>query len=332
MLSVALALSSTTAFAASSCKLARIAEWKVKPETGRLIVDGAINGQEIGVLLDTGAVHSLIPRAAADRLGLTRHEAKGYRAWGIGGDTYVEYAVIDELKIGNATRKNLRMFVLGERDLGRRFSLLLGYDFFENADIEFDLANNAVRLFQPQDCADAWLAYWAPAGAGVVKLETDPQKPGIVVDVKLNGKTFQAELDTGTSITVVSRLVAANLGLTPGAAGVVPQGKTGGLGAGRPDRLLGSFESFAIGDELIRNPNIAFTNLEVGETQTGSRLESRRELREMLLGLDFLRAHRVFVAHSQRKLYFTYVGGRVFAAPPRQAEGARPQPTAAEQQ
>ena len=32
----------------------------------------------------------------------------------------------------------------------------------------------------------------------------------------------------------------------------------------------------------------------------------------MVLGVDFLRAHRVYVARSQRKLYFTYTGGTVF--------------------
>jgi hypothetical protein len=32
----------------------------------------------------------------------------------------------------------------------------------------------------------------------------------------------------------------------------------------------------------------------------------------MLLGVDFLRSHRVLVAHSQRKLYFSYIGGTVF--------------------
>ena len=32
----------------------------------------------------------------------------------------------------------------------------------------------------------------------------------------------------------------------------------------------------------------------------------------MFLGADFLRAHRVLVSHSQRKLYFSYVGGPVF--------------------
>jgi hypothetical protein len=33
-----------------------------------------------------------------------------------------------------------------------------------------------------------------------------------------------------------------------------------------------------------------------------------------------LRAHRVLVSHSQRKMYFTYLGGPVFAPPPRPAQ------------
>jgi len=34
---------------------------------------------------------------------------------------------------------------------------------------------------------------------------------------------------------------------------------------------------------------------------------------DMLLGVDFLLAHHTFIANSQRKIYFTYNGGRVFA-------------------
>jgi hypothetical protein len=37
---------------------------------------------------------------------------------------------------------------------------------------------------------------------------------------------------------------------------------------------------------------------------------------DMLLGSDFLRAHRVLVARSQRKMYFTYAGGTVFLGAP----------------
>ena len=46
--------------APSECKLVRIAEWPVRLEHNRLIVDGAINGRKVGIVLDTGAKRSLI--------------------------------------------------------------------------------------------------------------------------------------------------------------------------------------------------------------------------------------------------------------------------------
>ncbi|TMH70182.1 MAG: hypothetical protein E6H57_08115 [Betaproteobacteria bacterium] len=317
---MALVLPGALVLAASNCKLIKIAEWQVRPQTGRLIVGGAINGQEIGILFDTGTNRSVLLRAAADRLSLTRHEAPGNRFYGIGGETHAEYAVVDELKLGGAARKNWRVLVVGERDWGREYALLLGYDFFEQVDIEFDLSNNAVRLFQPQECGDVPLAYWASGGAGVVKLEVDNVKPGILVTVKLNGKPLLAEIDTGARSSILSRLMAASVGVTPQTPGAVAAGRSGGLGAERPDQWIGAFESFSIGDELIRNPDIRFTSLEITGSETGSRLATQRELREMLLGLDFLRAHRVYVAHSQGRLYFTYAGGPVFSAP-RQSQG-----------
>ena len=112
-IAVGLTTASLTAAGASSCKLLRIAEWPIQLENQTPIVDGAINGRKIGVQLNTGSTNSLILRSAADRLGLTRQVARGYRAFGVGGETYVEYAFVDELKIGETVRKNWRAFVLG---------------------------------------------------------------------------------------------------------------------------------------------------------------------------------------------------------------------------
>ena len=33
---------------------------------------------------------------------------------------------------------------------------------------------------------------------------------------------------------------------------------------------------------------------------------------DLLLGADFLLAHRIYIARSQKKLYFTYRGGPIF--------------------
>jgi clan AA aspartic protease (TIGR02281 family) len=324
---IALAVCAMPLHAVSACKLVRIAEWTVKAQTGSLIVEGQINGQKVGVLLDTGAWRSMLLRGAAERLGLTRYEALGYRVIGVGGETHAEYVTLDEFKLGQAVRRNWRVLVVGERELWRDVALLLGYDVFEQMDVEFDLANNAVRFFQPQDCGDLPLAYWARGTLDVVKLEVDHLKPAIRVPVKLNGKSLIAELDSGASRSLVSRLVAAQLGLTPDTPGTRAGGTISGLGARQPEARIGAFESFTIGGEIIRNPDIGFTDLQADTgAETGTRLTTRRELADMLLGVDFLRAHRVYVANSQGQLYFTYSGGPVFSAPARAAAKPAPKP------
>src|SRR5439155_15745827 len=123
---MALVLPGALVLAASNCKLIKIAEWQVRPQTGRLIVGGAINGQEIGILFDTGTNRSVLLRAAADRLSLTRHEAPGNRFYGIGGETHAEYALVDEPKPGGAARKNWRDPVVAERGWRHQYALPLG--------------------------------------------------------------------------------------------------------------------------------------------------------------------------------------------------------------
>src|SRR5438552_17603998 len=89
----------------SKCKMVQIADLPVRLERNRLIVDGAINGQKIGIMVDTGAELSLIPRSAAVRLGLSRQEVRGYRMVGGGGQAHVDAAVAEVLKVGQALRQ-----------------------------------------------------------------------------------------------------------------------------------------------------------------------------------------------------------------------------------
>src|SRR6266576_3448702 len=59
----------------------------------------------------------------------------------------------------------------GEHDFGDEIAVFLGDDFFNQVDIEFDLANNAVRLYETKDCEAVSLAYWTTEPAGVVPIE-----------------------------------------------------------------------------------------------------------------------------------------------------------------
>jgi predicted aspartyl protease len=313
---IGLALAGGAAAEAGKCKVTRIAEWPLRAEYYRPVFDGAINGQKIGILLDTGAGMSLFLRSAAAKMGLTRYEAPGYRAFAIGGETRAETVHIDEFRIGQSVRKNWQVLVAGERSFSDDVAFLLGDDYFEQADVEFDLAHNAVRLYQTKDCEGMSLAYWATEPAGEAPIETGSK---IWLTVAINGKPVRAQLDSGAGNSLLSKADAARLGVTPESPGTVPAGCIRGLGERQADSWVGQFESFVIGNEKIRNPRIRFADLWQHTTyvETGSRLPNRMAGQpDMLLGSDFLRAHRVLIARSQRKMYFTYAGGTVFPGTP----------------
>jgi predicted aspartyl protease len=306
------------AAAESKCKVARIAEWPLREGHRLPILDGAIDGQKIGIMLDTGAEISLVRLSAAKSLGLTRHKALGRRIVSIAGEGQAEFVHIDEFRIGQGVRKHWEVLVAGEQGFRQDdVAVLLGDDFFQQVDVEFDLAHNAVRLYETKDCEGMSLAYWATEAAGEVPIESGSR---IWLTVEINGKPVRAALDSGASASVLSKADAARLGVTPASPGTVAGScLTDGDSKRTLESWIGQFESFAIGNERIRNPRIRFADLykHMTYTETGSRLPTRLAGQpDLLLGADFLRSHRVLVARSQRKMYFTYAGGTVFPSTP----------------
>lgn len=298
-------LAQAASAAAPQCKLVRIAEWSVQIGQGLPVIEGAINGQKVGILLDTGAFASLVTKDAADRLGLTTRES-GEIMLGVGGRSRVLLTRINELKIGKATRENLRVRVGGEVPIPG-VDFILGDDFFREVDMEFDYARQTIRLFRPIDCGSASLAYWDPK-ALQVPMERDGK---IVVAVKINGTPARALLDSGASASVVSRPFAERLGIGPGKPEVLPAGCTFGLGADRVRQWVARFDTVEIAEQTTRDARLNIADV-MPEAAFGT-----NAVPEVILGTDFLRAHRVLVSRSQRKVYFSYAGGLVFPTIPR---------------
>ena len=311
----------------AACKMAKIADLPVRPVRGHLVVDASINGKKIGAMVDTGASLTLLLRPAAERLGLERRETRGYQAFGVGGATKVESALIDEFKIGNASRKGWRMFVAGEREMGDDIAVILGEDFFSQTDVEFDLAHNVIRLFKPQGCEGVSLAYWTADEPREVALDAMYDfQPRILLTVQVNDQPVKAMLDSGASTSIITVADAARAGVTPGSAGVVAIARGSGLGTKSVETWAGAFDTVVIGNEIIRRAHIRFGNLykDMTYNSVGSRLAQSVEPEQpMLLGADFLRAHRVLISHSQRKMYFTHLGGPVFTVPAQSGTEAR---------
>ena len=82
-------------------------------------------------------------------------------------------------------------------------------------------------------------------------------------------------------------------------------------GNGSRDRVVGSCHILRgiLGGDVFKHDRV---------DKTGSYIpQSVFQEPDLIIGADFFRAHRIFLANSQGKLYFTYSGGPIFAPPQR---------------
>jgi hypothetical protein len=98
-----------------------------------------------------------------------------------------------ELQRHRTVRRGWQLIVAGARELAPGVDVILGDDFFHNVDVEFDLAHDAVRLFQAKDCDGVSLAYWTTEVTGEVTIEAvHDAQPQIILPVKVNERPIQA--------------------------------------------------------------------------------------------------------------------------------------------
>jgi predicted aspartyl protease len=286
----------------AGCKLAKVAELPVTMIGLRPVVHAQINGADALFIADSGAFFSTLSSAAAERFKLQLYPAPDwFRLHGVGGDASARITSVRTFTIFKVPIPNVDFLVAGN-DFGAGAVGLLGQNVFRlSSDIEYDLANGVIRLMQPSDCGKAMLAYWAASqSASVVDIEhatrTEPHTMGAAF---LNGTKIRVTFDTGAATSLLTLAAAKRAGITPESPGVVPAGVGLGIGREPVSTWIAPFQSFKIGDEEIRN-----THLRIAAGGLPSS--------DMLIGADFFLSHRVYVANSQSKLYFTYNGGPVF--------------------
>jgi hypothetical protein len=118
----------------------------------------------------------------------------------------------------------------------------------------------------------------------------------------------------------VTQRAAAAAGVTPRSQGVTANGKASGIGAEAVRVYNATFPTLSIGDEKIENAELELGQIFEADKQVpiGSHLATESAVRtpDMLLGADFMMAHRIYIARSQGKVYFSYNGGPIFEVAP----------------
>ncbi len=198
---------------------------------------------------------------------------------------------------------------------------VLGQNFFRIGDVEYDLGNGVIRLMHAEGCSHALLAYWVRPGQDYSLMDIEwptPALPHTMGTAFINGAKIRVMFDTGAGASILSLKAAERAGVKPDSEGVQAMGYFRGIGRTQVKTYLGRFSSFKIGDEEIKNTRLLFGDIGIDSA-------------DMLIGADFFLSHHIYVASSQRKLYFTYNGGPVFnlAASAHKAAAVEPAPDGA---
>lgn len=326
------------------CIYMRLDELPVDMRGGLATVNGTVNGSSTPMLVDTGAKHTELSLQEAEKLGLNLGHTTLTEIDATGKEEAVYETNVGDVALGKNRwgRSQLEVTqILREADgaIAGADIVLGGY----RRDIEFSLSSSEIKFFVPSGCENAFLAYWDDNASTAPIAAWSGNDPRLLVTVEVNGHQMTALIDSGSPNSVLTLEAAARAGITPQSAGVTEI--NGGEGTKYHGKAwLASFNSFTIGGETIKRPQFAIADLwgsvpaaSQSDLQSGLRLMSiagkggaggsnpgkdavqpkRAEAidadrPDMLLGVDFLRAHRVLLAISQQKMYFSYVGGRVF--------------------
>jgi predicted aspartyl protease len=310
--------------ASAACQLGLAADLPVVVDRNQGLATAGINGKPVKFLVDTGSAKTLLWRGAAEGLGLHVVDMGGLYFYGVGGREAARITTVRDLKLGSATAHDIRMISLGPAGAVRspRYVGILGADLLLVDDLELDYANGAVRLMKAKGCTGDDVVYWnKPYSVATLIPYNSPDSHGVRFWVSLNGKPVEALLDTGSTHTVVTSRAADAAGVTPHSEGVEAAGKIVGMGPDAVKVYTATFETLAIGDEKIQNAKLRLGDIfaKDREVETGSHIASALPVDEpgILLGADFIKAHRIYIARSQGKVYFSYNGGPIFeVAPP----------------
>jgi len=297
-----LTLSTSPMRAHAACKLAKMAELPVTMSNSRPVITAKINGRDARFIVDSGSFFSMISEASAAQFDLKPTPAPlGLTVKGVGGAVDPSIATVDVFTFAGIPIHDVEFLVVG--GLGRSENTgLLGQNFFRIGDVEYDLGKGMIRLMRAKGCENAMLAYWVKPSESYSLMDIQaatPQSAHIAGTALINGEKVRVIFDTGAATSLLSLKAAERAGVKPDSEGVVDAGYGGGIGRNRIRTYVGPFSSFKIGDEEIRNTRLRFADFGGDDA-------------DMLIGADFFLSHRIYVAGSQHKLYFTYNGGPVF--------------------
>ncbi|MDE1149304.1 MAG: aspartyl protease family protein [Azospirillaceae bacterium] len=295
--------------ATGGCKLLKVGTLPLELDGNSLLVKAQVNGKPAYFRVVTGSNVSVISVQALAQLGQpsrTKVLPPEYFS--------LDWMTLDTLDLGDWSAKDVRILSGLYGTLSDQYDVvgLLGMDILGKFDVEFDVGHKQIVLYQPQGCETAELAYWSN-NYSLAEMDADnAPRAHIRLLATLNGQQVRAQLASGVSISHLDQGLARQLGaevVQPAAESLADDQAKATHG---PVAML---DTLAIGDEAVRHAKLRVSDLYKQSSVWAGQLQKvsyGRDHVPLSLGVDFLKSHRLYVAFSQRKIYFTYEGGPIF--------------------
>lgn len=279
------------AASAGACRVELRAEALAALAEGFAVAPARLGGRAVSMVLDTGAEGMLVTPDAADALGLRRDPARRVRVLGTGGQAVAEVAALPTLEFGGLAWTALSAPVVAVPGLPAAdpaVAGLIGAPVLASGhDLDLDLPRGRVRLHGVENCPDGIRPFAPPYVTLPMRLSASRQP---LVPVLVNGVELRAVLDTGSRGTVLTEEAARRAGL----GRPLREDVTSGMGGAATLVRWHQAREVRVGWEALPGMVVGVAALDGGEA-------------DMLLGMDYLAARRVWVS---------YAGGRVFLQAP----------------
>lgn len=287
----------------AACRMVDVAELPVTMIDGFATVPVTIDSHTTQFFVDTGSPETFLLRPVALEFGL-RPRSDG------GG---IDYAWVKDLSLGGSSLHNARLIVDSAGGEISKGGGVLGEDVLGGFDIEFDLAANRIRLFEPDGCSGDQVAYWATSYFMTKLVRAPGRSNQLETEADLAGTNVVVMFDSGINDSFISPSTLKRTGLNPDSLTKAAAPAEGSAGAGL-NSYIATFGRLTLGQEVVWHPKLTVADelpnyrvLKIGHSYFTVADEA-----DLVIGTDFLLAHRVYFARSEHMMYFTYNGGPVF--------------------
>ena len=286
-----------TAAAQGACRVVPQSTVPVEIVRNTPLTTVQVNDVDATFIVDTGAYRTLMGEDAVRNFHLERDRWVATAIRGIGGVQERPDALPHSMRLG-ATMLHRRTLTGGTSVMvgplpvntvdGRPIAGLLGRDFLAPFDLDLDLPNGRLTLFDVQGCGAGFLPWTTPYAAIPATPSVDS---ALVVQVMVDGRPLRALIDTGASGSLITASGMFRLGLTPGLLARDPVGNGAGVGPAPVPMHHHHFAEMRVGPDATRDLTLWVAPVHMVP------------IVDMLLGTDWLRSRRVWLSFATKQMF-----------------------------